>query len=196
MGLAFAVGYHTTWDSSSEDRDIDARAAFVYRPLLGDWIILERLDFTDSYTENETDETQTQKLINNLHLNWKPNEKWELGLHYGLKHVIDTIDEVEYSSWTDLIGLNARYDINEKWSVGLQGSVLHSYTAENNDYGFGAFVSTTPWENAEVTLGYNIEGFDDDDFSQQNYYHEGPYIRVRMKFDQESIGSLLKGVVR
>ncbi len=196
MGLAFAVGYHATWDSSSEERDIDARAAFVYRPLLGDWIILERLDLTDSYAENETDKTQTQKLINNLHLNWKPNEKWELGLHYGLKHVIDTIDEVEYSSWTDLIGVNARYDINKKWSVGLQGSMLHSYTAENYDYGFGVFVSTTPWKNAEVTLGYNIEGFDDDDFSQQNYYHEGPYIRVRMKFDQENMKKLVEGAVK
>jgi len=196
MGLAFALGYHKTWDSDSQERDIDARIAFVYRPEMTDWIILERLDLTDDYTENGADRTQTQKLINNLHLHWQPDDQWEFGLHYGLKHVIDEIDEVEYRSWTDLIGINARYDINAKWSVGLQGSVLHSYTGENVDYGIGAFVSATPWQNAEVTLGYNIEGFDDDDFSQQNYYHEGPYLRVRMKFDQESIREVAKRVSR
>ncbi len=74
--------------------------------------------------------------------------------------------------------------------------MLHSYTGNNIEYGFGLFVDMTPWENAELTLGYNIEGFDDDDFSQQNYYHEGPYIRLRMKFDQESIKKLVKGVVK
>jgi len=196
MGLAFAVGYHKKWDADTEDRDMDAKMAFVYRPEMTDWILLERLDFVDKYTKTKTDETQTRKLINNLHLNWQPNKKWELGLHYGLKYVIDDIDEVAYSSWTDLIGVNVRYDIKEKWSLGLQGSILHSYTGNNMDYGFGAFVSTTPWDNAELTLGYNIEGFDDDDFSQQNYYHEGPYIRVRMKFDQESVKKLVEGVVK
>jgi uncharacterized repeat protein (TIGR01451 family) len=196
MGLAFAVGYHKKWDDDTEDRKADAKLAFVYRPLETNWILMERLDFIDQYTKTKTDETQTRKLINNLHLNWQPNKRWELGLHYGLKHVIDDIDDVEYTSWTDLIGVNARYDINEKWSVGLQGSMLHSYTGNNIDYGFGLFVDMTPWENAELTLGYNIEGFDDDDFSQQNYYHEGPYIRLRMKFDQESIKSLVKGVVK
>jgi len=196
VGFAFALSYHNIWDNSSKDRDIDAKAAFVYRPSLGKWIILERLDLVDNYTKDEADESQTQKLINNLHLNWQPNDIWEFGLHYGLKHVIDEIDEVAYSSWTDLIGLNARYDIGKKWSIGVQGSILHSYTGENIDYGAGVFVSTTPWENAELTLGYNIEGFDDDDFSQQNYYHEGPYLRIRMKFDQESVKSLVRGAIK
>ena len=196
MGLAFGIGYHKLWDSESENRDIDLKAAFVYRPEMTDWIVLERLDLIDHYSQSGSEETQTQKLINNLHLNWQPDEKWELGLHYGLKHVIDEIDDAEYASWTDLIGINARYDLNTKWSVGLQGSMLHAYTGNNIDYGVGAFVSATPWENAELTLGYNIEGFDDDDFSQQNYYHEGPYLRVRMKFDQESVKSLVKGVVK
>ncbi len=196
MGLAFAVGYHNKSDQDSTDRTIDAKAAFVYRPEMTNWIVLERLDLIDHYNQSGSEEIKTQKLVNNLHLNWQSNEKWELGLHYGLKHVIDEIDDTEYTSWTDLVGINARYDINAKWSVGLQGSVLHSYTGENMDYGLGAFVSATPWENAEVTLGYNIEGFDDDDFSQQNYYHEGPYIRVRMKFDQESVKKLVEGVVK
>ena len=195
IGLAFALGYHKKWSDESETRDIDAKMAFVYRPEKSDWIILNRLDFVDAYSQSTDDETQTRKLINNLHINWQANDKWEIGAQYGLKHVTDEIDSQEYNSWTDLLGIDVRYDITEKWSFGLQGSVLHSYTADNFDYGFGAFVDTTIWKNSALTLGYNIEGFDDEDFSQQNYYYEGPYIRFRMKFDQDSMKDLAKGVL-
>jgi len=95
-----------------------------------------------------------------------------------------------------LMGLTAKYDINEKWAIGLQGSILHSYTANNYDYGLGAFVEVSPKKDTVFTLGYNTEGFDDEDFSQQNYHHEGIYIRIKTKFDQESVKSMAKGVVK
>ncbi len=196
LGLAVAGSYHRSWDSDHENREADLKFALAYRPLQSDWIVLSRLDFLDNYTQTATEETETQKLVSNTHTHWQVNDRWELGLHYGLKHVIDTIDGAKYRSWTDLIGLNARYDVNEKWAVGLQGSILHSYTAENFDYGFGAFVETTISKNTNLTLGYNLEGFEDEAFNQQNYYHEGIYFKLKMKFDQTSIKGLTKGAVK
>jgi len=196
VGLASALGYHRTWGEGREERDIDLRGSFVYRPLDGKWVVLDRLDLIETYRRGLTDEYKTQKVVNNMHLNWQYNPWWYFGLHYGLKHVIDTIDDEEYSSWTDLIGVNVRYDIKENWSVGLQGSLLHAYTANNLDFSGGVFVSMTPWQNAELTLGYNFAGFRDDDFNLQNYYIQGPYLRMRMKFDQESVKSMAEGVVQ
>ncbi len=194
IGLALATGYHRTWGGGEEKRDIDVRGSFVYRPLDGKWVVLDRLDLIETYRRGLTDEYKTQKVVNNMHLNWQYNPWWYFGLHYGLKHVIDTIDDEEYSSWTDLIGVNVRYDIKENWSVGLQGSLLHAYTANNLDFSGGVFVSMTPWQNAELTLEYNFAGFRDDDFNLQNYYIQGPYLRMRMKFDQESVKSMAKGL--
>jgi hypothetical protein len=62
------------------------------------------------------------------------------------------------------------------------------------DYSGGVYVVTSPWTNAQMIFGYNIAGFEDEDFSAQNYHHKGPYIQVKMKFDQEDIKALVKGV--
>ncbi len=195
IGLAFTIGYRDSWGGDSDERDMDGKMAFVYRPEMTDWIILDRMDITDSKSKSSTNSVRTQKFINNLHLNWEPHDRWSIGFQYGLKHVIDHIDDKEYTSWTDLVGIDTRYDISRRWSLGIQGSVLHSYTGNNLDYGAGVFVDTVPMKNTVFTVGYNIKGFDDDDFSLQNYHYEGPYIQLKIKFDQTTVKDIAKSEV-
>ena len=40
--------------------------------------------------------------------------------------------------------------------------------------------------NIWLSVGYNFEGFEDRDFSAAGYTATGPYIRFRMKFDQDT----------
>ncbi len=194
LGLAFGLGWHNRWNTAEEHYDLDAKLAFAYRPDESGVLILDRLDYIDKYDKTATDETRTRKLINNFAANYRPNDQWEFGIQYGLKYTLDTIDDKNYGGWVDLWGADVRYNLSDTWALGLQGSVLHAYGANNLDYSGGAFVETSPWENAVVTLGYNIAGFEDEDFSLQNYRHKGPYIRVKMKFDQEDIKKLAKRV--
>jgi hypothetical protein len=37
-------------------------------------------------------------------------------------------------------------------------------------------------------VGYNLLGFDDDDFSDANYRAQGFYAAIRLKFDQDTLG--------
>jgi hypothetical protein len=194
LGLATGLGWHTTWNATDLHRNLDAKVAFAYRPEISPWIVLGRADYIDKYDKTTADETRTRKLVGNLHANYRPDEHWEVGLHYGLKYVLDTIDGVNYSGWVDLLGGDIRYNLNETWALGLHGSILHAYAANNMDYSGGAYVVTSPWQNAQMIFGYNIAGFEDEDFSGQNYHHKGPYIQVKMKFDQEDIKALVKGV--
>jgi hypothetical protein len=159
-------------------------------------MVLDRLDYIDRYDKTATDESRTRKLINNFAAIYHPNDCWEFGIQYGLKYTLDLIGGKNYGGWVDLIGLDARYNLNDTWALGLQGSMLHAYGAGNMDFGGGIFVETTPWENAMLTFGYNVAGFEDDDFSLQNYRHQGPYIQIKMKFDQEDIKKLVKGVAK
>ncbi len=195
LGLAFGVGYHTRWNATDLHRDIDAKLAFAWRDEMSPWIALDRMDYIDRYDRTVTDETRTRKLINNFAAIYH-TDHWEIGLQYGLKYTLDTIDGVNYGGWVDLLGLDATYNLNDTWAIGAQGSILHAYGAGNMDYSGGVYVETTPWENAKLTLGYNIAGFADEDFSAQNYRHKGPYIQVKMKFDQEDIKKVVEGVVK
>jgi len=53
----------------------------------------------------------------------------QLSLHYGAKYVQETIDGSDYSGFTDLVGVEGRYDINKDWDIGLQSSILHSWNS-------------------------------------------------------------------
>jgi len=83
------------------------------------WSWTSRFEFR--YAENE----DKWGVVNNMNANFKPDHKTQIALQYGLKYVRDTIDGDDYSGFTDLIGLEARYDLNERWDVGIRGSVLH-----------------------------------------------------------------------
>jgi opacity protein-like surface antigen len=62
------------------------------------------------------------------------------------------------------------------------------------DYGFGLYSGHNLFDNMVLTLGYNWEGFEDRDFSLQTYRVEGPYFRFNMKFDQDSLKDVVKGM--
>jgi len=38
-----------------------------------------------------------------------------------------------------------------------------------------------------LTLGYNLKGFHDSDFSQARYTAQGPYLRFSVKADQHAL---------
>jgi len=196
LGLAFGLDWHQDWEAGSKSRDVEATFAFAYRPEITDWIVLDRFEIDDSYDRSGDETTQTTKFVNNLHLNWHPDTPWHIGVQYGLKYVVDTIDGERYDGWTDLAGFDLTYDFSDKLSLGFQGSVLHAYGAGNLDYGVGIFLSTSLWDNMELTVGYNFAGYEDDDFSLANYHFEGPYLRARMKFDQEDIKKVVEEATR
>jgi opacity protein-like surface antigen len=80
-----------------------------------------------------------------------------------------------------------RHDLNPDWDVGVHASVLHTWTGGEQSYGLGASLGYNLMDNTWVAAGYNLRGFDDDDFSGAAYRSQGPYIALRVKFDQDTI---------
>jgi len=71
--------------------------------------------------------------------------------------------------------------------VGLHGSLLHSWNSGQFDYSVGASIGYAVMENTWVSLGYNLVGFEDEDFSAAQYTAQGVFLRFRVKFDQQSV---------
>ena len=156
------------------------------------WIVLNRLDLTYSDIKSAHASTTGKRLINNLNANYKPNKKTQIAVQYGAKYVLEKIDDRDYSGYTDLIGIEGRYDITKEWDVGLRGSLLHSWETEQFAYSVGTSVGYNVMENAWISGGYNFVGFTDKDFSAANYTAQGPFVQYRMKFDQQSVKEGLK----
>lgn len=192
----------------------DASLALAYRPLGGRWSLLDRfrlnyqvqdgsLDIVGSQLTGNSNggSTQTRKIINNLALNftskqWSEedrqgnlftmSERTQASLFYGAKYVISNIDGAQYRGFTDLIGLDARYDLSPKWDIGLQASSLHVWATRTLQYSLGPNVGFSPVTNCWITLGYNVLGFVDSDFDAAQYSAAGPYLKLRFKFDQQT----------
>jgi len=193
--LALAVGGFLNLDDGLDLRtgerhknsDTNLRLSMAYRPDETDTIVLEKLDYVASKQEKGAEIFKSEKLINNLNLNLTPTKKSELSLQHGIKYVKESVDEFEYKGITQLFGLDTRYDLTKNWELGLQGSWLYAQSANNSDYGFGVYSGHNLFDNMLLTVGYNWQGFEDQDFSLQTYRMEGAYFRFNMKFDQESL---------
>jgi len=65
---------------------------------------------------------------------------------------------------------------------------LHHWDTHTRSDFAGLSVGFAASKNTRLEVGYNMHGFNDDDFANENYTHSGPYININYLFDQ----SLLK----
>ena len=160
--------------------------ALAYRPTFSKWIILDKLELNDNHSLAGLSETRLQKFVNNISANYMFNRSSQITMHYGYKHIIDTIDALEYSGSTHFMGSKYRHDISRKWDIGLHANALQSQIGNNRRYSYGASVGYSFAENTWLSVGYNFDGFEDEDFAASDYSSKGVYIKFRFAFDHHT----------
>ncbi len=187
------TGSSTTGSSTSglsgKSTRIDGRIGTAWRPRNNDkLVVLNRLDIG---LDDSLSGTKTTKIVNNLTANTMINERWQLAGHYGVKHVKTKFEGASYSSFSHLAGAETRLDITERIDIGLQGSVLYGHGTDSLSYSYGPSIGVSPADNVWLSLGYNVKGYVDRDFSAAEYSQKGAYLKFRFKFDQNSARGLL-----
>ena len=178
-------------DGGSESQ-ADVKYSLAYRPSNSAFTVLNRLDLNYENTQDESSRIRGRKIVNNLNLNYALDSVHQLGVHWGIKYNLDNIDGEEYDGVTQLFGFQYRRDITDKLDLSLHGDVLHSSNSDNFRYSFGPAAGFNVYKNTWLSVGYNIDGFEDDDFSSAEYTANGPYIKLRLKFDTNTVKGLLK----
>ncbi|OGR04930.1 MAG: hypothetical protein A2511_13250 [Deltaproteobacteria bacterium RIFOXYD12_FULL_50_9] len=193
IGLAAALqAFRTGYATGAEKESGDLRFGLAYRPRETRWIILDRLDFLIDKQNGAGFDFDNRRIINNLNANYKPEYKTQISLQYGSKYVQEVIDGNDYRGYTDLAGLEGRYDLTKDWDIGIRGNVLHSWSTDQYKYGLGASVGFSFVKNVWLSVGYNFMGFRDRDFSRADFTSAGPFVKFRMKFDQGSTRDAVK----
>ncbi len=210
-----AQAFEVDQATGTEATDLTLGLAWAYRPLGWHWSILERLEIKHEALSgglgqgglfgydslDVAGDGESLRIINNLALNrvsraWTDkdrqgnlfnlNQRHQWSIYHGAKYVQDRIDGVDYDGFTHMLALEGRYDLTRHWDIGLQASVLHAVEPGTYEYSFGPSVGWSPFTNAWISVGYNVTGFEDPDFSQARYTAEGLYLKVRVKFDQKT----------
>jgi uncharacterized repeat protein (TIGR01451 family) len=190
QGRSMAAGFtmHNTDSTAGNSSNKDLRLSYAHRPNDSLWVLFDRADYITQSTESAGSTLNGTKLVNNLNANYLPSRRTQISLQYGSKYVLETIDATDYKGYTDLFGAEIRHDINQRWDIGMFGSVMRSVDAGVRSYGLGASVGFKVVDNMWVSAGYNVLGMDDRDFSDASYRAKGPYITLRMKVDQDTFG--------
>jgi len=166
-------------------RNLTARVSYAFRPNDSAWIWLEKLEFVDDRNQSLGAQLLTRKLINNFNANWKDRHT-QVALQYSAKYVREMLGDTSYSGYTDLWGVEARHDLNERWDLGVHAASLNAWSMGTHSYQLGLSIGYRVMDNTWVSVGYNFAGFKDADFTGSEYRAKGVYVNVRVKFDQDS----------
>ena len=179
--------FRTEADTGNQLTSADLKFGWAYRLANGKWSFLDRLDLIYDDTEGIDTAESSWRVINNFNANRRLSAATQLSLQYAFKYVQSDLGGDDYSGYTDLIGFDLRRGFRSRWDAGVNGSVYHSYQSDVIDYGFGVDIGYNIATNVWLTLGYNIIGFHDEDFTQARYTAQGPFLRFSIKADQRTL---------
>ncbi len=176
--------------------------SFGYRPKTSNWSILNRLTLRYEDLENSENEAlfnnktinpkspyKTGAFVNNFNLNKVfDNKKHQVSLYYGSKLSFDKVNNIDYQSYTDMVGVEYRRYFKKRFDIGLQAYALNSWNSSVHKYSVGPSIGVSPIKNTWVSLGYNFSGFQDKDFSASRYTNNGIFLKLRVSFDEHTLG--------
>jgi uncharacterized repeat protein (TIGR01451 family) len=184
--LALQSDMAAGFDSSQVDFGI----GWAYRPTQGRWILLDRLELIYEEQQGLGAGVESWRLVDSLNANFKPNERMQLGLQYGARYTRSTFAGERYTGYSDLYGFDMRHDLGARYDIGFQSYALNSWRSDVHEYALGVDFGFTIARNVWIAVGYNFVGFHDEDFSRNRYTEQGPFIKLRIKADQDTFKDL------
>jgi hypothetical protein len=211
LGDGRAVGGRLVWTRSTgvggtatEVRE--AALTIAHRPHGSPLSVLGRLEYrSDSVTGAVAGEAGptgrtalavdgdgvSRRLIASLSTNWAPQgrdsggqgvQRTEIGLFLGTRYSFESVEGLAIGGLTALAGLDLRIGLSDRVDIGATANLRANVTDGAYSYTYGPQASVVVSEGVILTMGYNIEGFRDPDFSGTRNLDRGFFAAVRAKF--------------
>jgi uncharacterized repeat protein (TIGR01451 family) len=218
LGEGSLVGSGATWtraetQGGATTEIVDASIAFAHRPETSPLAMLGRLEYRSDRVASAVageaagagrtalivdGDASSRRLIASLSANLSPRRQEggigvrrdEYTLFLGARHSFDRFETTDVSSSTVLAGADARIGIGERFELGASATVRGALGDGATRFAYGPAIGVVPVDGMLVTLGYNVEGFRDDDFRAARSTDQGAFVAVRMMFDADSFGFL------
>jgi hypothetical protein len=140
----------------------------------------------------------SKRIVNSLAINWSPTGKFEgqyldrseISFFWGARYVFDKIGQDQLKGLSNVFGADIRFDLGKHVDLGVKATLRQNPGGSSYSYSGGPAIGVSPVENSYITIGYNVVGFHDRDFDEARYTRAGPYVTLRLKFDQNSLAGL------
>ncbi|HEY0445850.1 MAG TPA: hypothetical protein VGD19_05290 [Allosphingosinicella sp.] len=210
IGEGSALGGAFNWftaesEGGAETRTTNLQLSWAHRPSGSALSWLEKLELREDRVTGAvagepgpigtpltvTGDARSRRVVNSLSINWTPQSRLgEVSLFWGSRYVSDKYGEDDVKGWSNVVGADVRFSLSDAIEVGASGTVRQGTGGRFLSYSGGPSIGIKPFENGWMTVGWNIRGFSDRDFEENRYTRSGPYVTMRMKFDQLSLAGL------
>ena len=116
--------------------------------------------------------------------NYHPDQDWHFSGQYAIKKLNVDFNELESSGIVQLLSGRASYDINHRWDASVSAGVLWGDNSDGKRWLLGGEVGYLLAQNLWLSAGYNFSGYSDKDLVDSDTTTQGPYLRLRFKFDE------------
>lgn len=215
IGEGRAVGGALSWFRAKEDGGAktttsQAEISWAHRPGDSAWSVLNKTEFRYDAVRgavagfagpvggallNIDGDATSRRVVNSLSINFTPVgridanfvERGEYAIFWGTRYATDRFGTDDVKGWSNVLGGDFKLDISRIADFGVAGTVRIGSKGDNIAYAVGPMMTVTPFTNANITVGYNIVGFEDRDFEEARYSRSGPFVTFKLKFDQTSL---------
>jgi len=179
--------YNHTDNKNSGDRVIDRfQVGAAYRSVDSNrFDALSKLEYRYDDNQTQTLGSTREVVIASLHANYHPLRRMTLASQYAAKYVRQDMAGLRSNGVTQLVSGRALYDINERWDASLNTGIMWSDVSAGTRYLVGAEVGYLLTANLWLSGGYNAVAYKDADLVDSDTTVDGPYMRLRFKFDED-----------
>lgn len=141
---------------------------------------------------------RSRRAIGSISANWTPlgrteefaAERAEVGFFFALRQTMDTYDSFDLAGTSVLGGLDLKVAAFANVEVGGVATVRHNPGRGQTSFAIGPQIGFVPATDMVFTVGYNISGFRDRDFSDSRLTNRGLFAAMRLKLDRDTFGFL------
>lgn len=214
IGEGRAFGGNLLWTRSiapggASAEIMDMALTLAHRPDRSDFALLGRVEYrSDAVTGavagqtgplgrtalTVTGDALSRRLVGSVSANWSPRERTgaaqlsEVGLFLGARYGFDRWEGLDLEGLTALAGVDLRIGLSSAIDIGGSATLRANVTDGSYSYAVGPQASFVVAENTLLSLGYNIAGFRDPDFSVDRPLGRGAFAAIRFKFDADLLG--------
>lgn len=173
---------------------------FAYRPVDQDlWNVIGRYEHRLQHQRNGSPSLSTsgrydtESHVIAVQANVQPRRETLISGRYAIKWGSLNADQLTSRTLTQLLMGRLTQDLDAHWDIGLQAGIAFSRGGGRKTV-LGGEVGYQLMPNLWMSAGYNALGLKDPDLGGSNFTSQGPYVRMRFKFDENTVSPRSNGV--
>jgi len=185
--LTFLISNSYWQNTQSEDSTLETknrlRAGTAWRQTAANtWTLLSLYEFKTEQSDLTGDHRDAH--IWSLHQSYKPSAGLVVSGRYAGEVVIEDNLDYEDTYTAHLLSARLTHDLTDRIDCGLSLATLFDHGFDNQEDMLGLEVGYQLIDDTWLTLGYNLFGFHTRDLAGDEVMDQGPYFRIRIKFDE------------